>query len=399
MRHQVVVYHSECSRAERVLDTLRTKMTELGLDSENDLDIVGLRDAESKVEFKGIPVCLWFGHPEQVDDEDLQILTKLLDRGVAFLPLVSDLENFQEEIPTPLHSINGISENDELTILNTLMSLLHWIPSERRVFISYCRKESSAVAKQLFESLSFKGFNVFLDTVSVQGGEHFQRRLLDRLNDFDLLILLDTPGISKSIWVREELVTVQNLGMGVFQVVWPDRKFEQTLALNQRHELEHDNFIDKNVSCQLHLSVIEALVSEILSFRLRSLGARRQSIIGEFLKKIESYNRFNPNNLINVHIIPGHELWIQKRNENVWVWPSTRQPTSFMIHEKAEANRIATLPQVFGSSLLASGKNDFILYDGLGIHPDMLAHLAWLRKHLPLLTRSIDSIDDWLLNL
>lgn len=54
---------------------------------------------------------------------------------------------------------------------------------ESRLFISYVRRDTSAIADQLFGALTQEGFDVFLDRCSVPVGVPFQKRLMQDLCD------------------------------------------------------------------------------------------------------------------------------------------------------------------------------------------------------------------------
>ena len=84
----------------------------------------------------------------------------------------------------------------------------------RQTFISYRRTDSRRVAEDLFNELSQRKYTVFLDTASVESAVPFQDALWDRLADMDLLVLLDSPNALTSRWVNDELVQVNNLGLG-----------------------------------------------------------------------------------------------------------------------------------------------------------------------------------------
>ena len=75
-------------------------------------------------------------------------------------------------------------------------------PEENRIFISYVRKDSSAIADQLFDELTHNGFDVFLDRFSVPVGVQFQERLMQDLSDKAMVVFLNSTGVSSSEWVE-----------------------------------------------------------------------------------------------------------------------------------------------------------------------------------------------------
>jgi hypothetical protein len=63
---------------------------------------------------------------------------------------------------------------------------------DRRVFISYRRQDTEAMAVQLFQRLSQRNYSVFLDTVSIQPGVDFQQQLFEHLADKTMVVMLES---------------------------------------------------------------------------------------------------------------------------------------------------------------------------------------------------------------
>lgn len=91
----------------------------------------------------------------------------------------------------------------------------------RKVFISYKRTDSAAVAQQLFREFSHRNYIVFLDEVSIDHGDDFQSELLWWLNDADLVLILASPNLDQSKWVLEEINFARTHHIGSLVVVWP----------------------------------------------------------------------------------------------------------------------------------------------------------------------------------
>jgi len=397
VNYQLFTGGPDVASKDHIVNKIRNTFSDIGLDKDSDLSLFRANNYD-QINHKGNPVGLWLGNQDQADDAEVNALKFLIGRGVPFLPVVSNLNHYKDEVPECLHHINGIPVNDEEAIISTLLAMFHLAPHDKRVFISYCRRESQGVANQLFHALSEKGFSVFFDVISVQPGVAFQRVLLDRLNDFDLVVLLDTPGIASSYWVQEEIITAHHLGVGFLQVVWPNKDSHRNHSLNQPYQLALDHFIENKAEWNSSLlpEIVQKIVCEIMAMRIRSIGSRYRNVVNEFLEKIKTFNRYFPSCNIEYNITPGREIWIKKGSEKIcWLWPSTRQPTSLLIHQKS--GEIKTPPMAFAGTT-RDESNDRILFDGLGIHNEHLFHLCWLRKHLPLKTISLESVVEWLCN-
>jgi hypothetical protein len=76
---------------------------------------------------------------------------------------------------------------------------------DRKVFVSYRRSDTSPIADQLFDELSRRNFQVFLDRVSVEPGVDFQASLFEHLADKSMVVLLNSKEFPASHWTMEEI--------------------------------------------------------------------------------------------------------------------------------------------------------------------------------------------------
>ena len=118
-------------------------------------------------------------------DKDVEAVEKLIGNGDAIFPICFTADKYREEMPVVLHPVNGrmYKEDDLDSIVNVAFEELRLLRKNRRVFISYKRSDSSAVANQLFDVLSWHQFDVFLDTYSIRGSADFQAELHHRITD------------------------------------------------------------------------------------------------------------------------------------------------------------------------------------------------------------------------
>ena len=132
----------------------------------------------------------------------------LMRLSIPIVPLVSDLEKVCDELPECLRPLNALTlvreDVDLVRPSGQALQCLGLLPTQRRVFVSYRRTESRDVAVQLFEALSARQFDVFLDTHSVAAATDFQSVLWHRLCDCDVVVMLDTPGFFDSRWAKLE---------------------------------------------------------------------------------------------------------------------------------------------------------------------------------------------------
>lgn len=120
---------------------------------------------------------------------------ELLKRGTPIIPIATEPGTISAELPDRLKVFNCLtfSGDGPMRIGTALLECLGLLPRQRRVFVSYRRDEAKESALQLFNFLSSKIFDVFLDTHGILPAEDFQGVLWHRLCDSDVLIM---PGVS-----------------------------------------------------------------------------------------------------------------------------------------------------------------------------------------------------------
>ena len=353
----------------------------LGLDESISLRIMrsgGQRD----IDWDGIPVALWFGSKQPCKQEDLTLLDVCLRENIAIFPVVHDLREFQEEVPSQLHAING-HELGKLGLIDGILAALRLTRRQRKVFISYKRDDASGVANQLFEELIRRNYWVFLDTVSVEPGVDFQETLWARMADVDLLIFLDTPGALTSQWVHQELARAHDLALGVLQLVWPGQKRTKGTEL-----CDYINLADVDFEIGRHgkdnrlaTGIALDIVNKAEHARIASLGKKRIRIVSNIVDQATSAGL-----TCTVHPVGSIDFY-RNGNKVGAAIPVLGTPDAPLIHEKEDEYSQAVLPGYRA------------IYNGLGVDPEWARHLDWLNDHHLLKTEQVDLIEDWLVTL
>ena len=276
--------------ADRYPDLLGNKLEgairRLGLEPKDDFQFVYGGDPHA-IDDRDWPVGVWFGDEAgSADPEHLKVLERLQALGCPVLPLVATLEKFTACVPDPLRPINGMRWDDP-EVPNDVLRGFRLTRNLRQAFISYRRIDSQGVADALFEHLTHRRYQTFLDTASVESMEPFQNVLWDRLADMDLLILLDTKNALSSQYVSDELVQVNQLGLGVLQLVWPGHTPSRETELSTRCQLEAGDFIDNDYgpTGRLEEQALQKIAAQAENVRIESLAARRRRVVGEFLAR------------------------------------------------------------------------------------------------------------------
>lgn len=141
------------------------------------------------------------------------------------LPLVDRLEDYNSLTPDSLHPINGDTWTNANQIAEFVLRQLGVTERDRRVFLSYRRRESTPMALQLYEKLHQAGYLVFLDYFSVDRGARIQERIQEALDEMSFVLLLESVGAAGSRWVAEEEVGYAlNHRLGLLSVAFPQVK-------------------------------------------------------------------------------------------------------------------------------------------------------------------------------
>ena len=385
----------------RVRQELFDGFRELDLDPASDLAILGVAQ-RSQLNAKCSIVGLWYGgdSPFQGEVEHTEALDSLLAMGVALFPLVESLDVFTKKIPKPLQPVNGIEWGDA-RLTGDILKAFGLTRELRQAFISYKRSDSAGIAKQIAHVLFDRGYQVFLDTASVERGVPFQDILHERLANIDLVILLDSPHALDSVWVHEELDMVNQLGLGVLQLAWtkPDPNDPAGVKLlatpgtefSFRYSLEPKHFEDQGKTigpyAMLKADALKEVADRAEQARIRSLGARRMRVV--------SYLRAEASRLdLAVDVQPAGPVEILRRGQVIsTAYPIIGLPDAWAIYEQQR--------RILAGKSGATPVTDFvgasrILYDGLGILEDRLKHLGWLNDNLQLKTLRTELLQDWL---
>jgi TIR domain len=146
-------------------------------------------------------------------------------RKLQILPVVEDLQRFEELAPEELKPFNGFElrpaeKNDMGELAGLILEGLGLQRGRRKIFISYARVDTAAIARQLREAFTHRWYTVFHDTVSIRPGRAFQSELLHELCDSDVMLLLNSKNAAKRPYVKEEIKFAHAANIGIVEVLW-----------------------------------------------------------------------------------------------------------------------------------------------------------------------------------
>ena len=102
---------------------LRKGFEDLGLDPNEDLEVVSPADADQFDEHQKSPVGLWFGGQDDPGEAHRELLARLQSVGATVLPLVEDIRRFPDLVPDELKPINGLQWDNEQVPGDVLLRL------------------------------------------------------------------------------------------------------------------------------------------------------------------------------------------------------------------------------------------------------------------------------------
>lgn len=289
-------------------------------------------------------------------------LPNLLRGGVPVVPVVSDSCGVATEIPEILRPLNCLlyANGGAKRVATALLECAGLLPKQRRVFVSYRRDEARQAALQMFDALSARHFDVFLDTHSIAPAEDFQTMLWHRLCDSDVLLMLDTPDYFNSRWTAAEFGRALAKGISVLRVGWPASQHSARLATASLAELDVNELDVASGLISDH--AIDRICLQLEEIRSKSHAVRTVNLVSNLRIGIEA---------IGGEVIgmgTGRGIRVRLPDDRlIVVYPTVGVPTSTTMHE---------------ASMNSPNESVAILFDHVGLHPQWLSHLDWLGQYI-----------------
>lgn len=298
--------------------------------------------------------AVFFGGPsaQQLD------VSSVLQSSVPIVPVVSSLKLVGQEIPVALRALNCLALNEASMsrVAATLLECCGLLPRQRKVFLSYRRDEAKEAALQLYDALSLRQFDVFLDTHGVPPAEDFQAILWHRLCDADVLVMLDTPNYFDSRWTSAEFGRALAKGITVLRVGWPDASPSIRTATASRAELIAQEL--DPLSGRISEAAVERICDQVEQVRSQSLAVRRLNLVS--------------NVRIGVERIGGSFLGTGRYGAVYALLPDGRSITIFT------TLGVPTSASLHDASIYGAGSDVGVVYDAIGLLPAWQEHLDWL---------------------
>jgi hypothetical protein len=270
--------------------------------------------------------------------------SQYLDVGILPVLPHSARPNASKLIQQPLKEENAVfwsvSLKDAVPAILACSAATLEVP---RVFISYRQNESAALAVQLFDALSHKGFDVFLDYYRIPPGVNFQKRLTQELGDKSMVVVLESNDILGSEWTRYEVTTAKSCELSLFALALPGGTEIPDIPDHQRMQIVDTDFVGGAFSKTAELTP-QKLDESVLRIRtahdagvIARRGATREQLQRNLLLHSVNDQQVDPSTgALNVRVSTA-----QHGTMEFVIWASVRSPDLSDFHV---AHRAAVAP-------------------------------------------------------
>lgn len=153
-------------------------------------------------------------------------LGRYAQAALRLLPVLDQATHANSHLPADLQRFDAFlcaphGETWPEALVDEVLTLVWQRRPRRRIFISYRRIESQRIADQLYERYHRGSLEVILDQRSMRPGYDFWQTARRELEDSDAMLLLVSPGLTESRWVREEIDFAQTRRIGLLGIIWP----------------------------------------------------------------------------------------------------------------------------------------------------------------------------------
>ena len=381
--YQVAIIDAIGDKAAVLRSTLETRIRDLNLEPATNIQFLAPHELHL-LSADSVRVGVLFSDGPRGQTFAAQVQA-LLESPAVVIPAVTSLIDFSSRVPASLQATNGLeldpSDANLEKVASLILELFGLLRKRRRLFISYRRRESAAVAQQLYHALDERSFDVFLDTLSVRPADQFQEQLWHRMTDSDVVILLYTPAVLSSGWVEKEIERASGMKITVLQLIWPDVPRDPKTQLFEPLLLKKEDF-DPQHPEQLDPAKAASICTLVESLRATSLARRESELVGtlrECAAKHHLSTAVQSSRYVDVHC---------SADSFTRVIPAVGVPDS-------ETFQACALAPVRGME----PKRLVLLYDSLNVTAAWKTHLDWLHGYLPVKTIKAFEVDQWLTTL
>ena len=239
-------------------------------------------------------VLAYLASKEGRDDRKVNaMIEEAIHANVPIIPIARKAEESRiaEMLPESLSHHNTAFWLDEgVSVAMALLRTLGLAESERKVFISYRRSETSALADQMHTAMVQRGFDVFLDRFSLYPGDRFPDRIKENLADKALLLLLESNRLHESEWVQREIEYATHNRIRTLALNLPDCENNVSkIDESYRIRVEDNNLTKQGTMTQ---EALRRTLDNIELVHASALLKRRLQLLGHVKNKLRSDGYF-----------------------------------------------------------------------------------------------------------
>lgn len=243
-------------------------------------------DIESVGPDSSVLVVYLHGESSAIPGSVTETLGKAVESQLPVLPVTLGPPG---RLPDAIAQINALDwKADRTAVLSAVMRMLGLAELDRKVFLSYVRKDSSALAIQLHTALAQRQYDVFLDRFAVPPGIDFQERLDQDLGDKAFVVLLESENVADSPWVEHEVSYALGHGISILAVTLPDLDEGHLVsAIPDEFRVRLDSSDFAGESSGLNQDGLRKILDRIEWEHARALRRRRKELFGSLGKSLK----------------------------------------------------------------------------------------------------------------
>jgi hypothetical protein len=315
IKYHVIILQAGRDRWQTLLIEALEERRELLYFSEAELSIVKLTEHTDINQINGLKILVLLkAQNQELTLGQQSMLDLAIGSSHVILPVYDYAHNegdaFNLQIPVAVskyHAFGWRDDDSARELANILLESLGLSEKERRVFISYRRKDGTGYADQLYDMLHRCGFRAFKDDYTIRHGEVFQKALWEHMDEIGYLLLLETPELDHSYWVAQELNYAVKKHYGVAIVRFPRRgkKRNRAKSLTETtgaglgqpifevasHEIIRRNDHNNERRKVLKISRVNELKQFIIDSHGERMVARKKYLFDSIIEKCEDVGK------------------------------------------------------------------------------------------------------------
>ena len=286
--YHIVVIHDNNAWSEQLKQLVLNELQSLSLPS----DLIQFQENLPCDEYNQT-VCVYLGSRQTATSARVLNLIESAKEAEIFIVPVCEVGHFGRQIPNSLGDFQAYEIANDTTMTRLAQLLLRELgitEKERGVFISYRRSDAKAIAVQLYDELSHRGFRCILDAFDVEPGERVQSRLMEEIDNSAFLLLIESPDAYQSQWIIREVH--QALSHFVDVMILSRLGVQEIIGTSDfpRNILEDQQIIDKSGEILIKNSEIPNVLDRIERSHAYSLRKKRLRLLDSVVHHLQKKN-------------------------------------------------------------------------------------------------------------